>query len=341
MMLDVNIKKDFSSFSLDVAFSFEKGVLGILGASGCGKTLTLKSIAGISELDDGFIRYNNQCLYDKKNKICLKPQTRNIGYLFQNYALFPNMTVRENIIVGIKDKNDNHIINEMISIFRLKGLENKYPHQLSGGQQQRVALARIFASTPNLLLFDEPFSALDSYLKDQIKVDFSNMLKQFSIPSIIVSHDRDEIYQLCDNVLIMDKGQVIEQGITEEIFIHPKHTITAQLTGCKNISRIKKIDDYHVECLDFNYLILETGQKVTDEIQAIGIRAHQFQQCHEYKENCITLKNATISKMPFVWHVTLSNGIVYKLEKTMKQSQNDLKLSKYLYIDKNDILLLK
>ena len=164
-LLKVNIQKKLKEFDLDVNFELKEGCLGILGPSGCGKSMTLKSIAGIVNPDEGFISFNNgneTIYFDFNKKINLKPQNRNVGYLFQNYALFPNMTVEENVAAGLSKDDDKTIVSDMIKRFHLQGLEKRYPRQLSGGQQQRVALARILAYGPDVILFDEPFSAMDT-----------------------------------------------------------------------------------------------------------------------------------------------------------------------------------
>ena len=168
-LLKVDIQKKLKEFDLDVSFELKKGRLGILGPSGCGKSMTLKSIAGIVDPDEGIVslKTNEETTYfDSDKKINLKPQKRNVGYLFQNYALFPNMTVEENVAVGISKNDDEKEVSQIIKRFRLEGLEKRYPRQLSGGQQQRVALARIMAYGPDVILLDEPFSAMDTYLKE-------------------------------------------------------------------------------------------------------------------------------------------------------------------------------
>jgi molybdate transport system ATP-binding protein len=167
MSLEVKIKKRYKDFSLDVSLETKGEYLGILGASGSGKSLTLKCIAGVETPDEGKIVLKGRVLFDSENNINIKPQSRNIGYMFQNYALFPNMTAEENIGVGLKltKKEKKKRVKELLSLFRLEDMGHKYPAQLSGGQQQRVALARIIAYEPDVLLLDEPFSALDSKLK--------------------------------------------------------------------------------------------------------------------------------------------------------------------------------
>ena len=172
MSLQADIKKRFSGFTLEVSLRTESGVLGILGASGSGKSMTLKCIAGIETPDEGRIVLNDRVLFDSEKKINLTPQKRNVGYLFQNYALFPNMTVEANIAAGLKcpEREKQEIVREMIRLFRMEGLEKRYPSQLSGGQQQRTALARILAYEPDVIMLDEPFSALDFYLREQLQV---------------------------------------------------------------------------------------------------------------------------------------------------------------------------
>ena len=178
-MLKVNIQKELKEFDLDVDFELKSKRLGILGPSGCGKSMTLKSIAGIVNPDSGFISLNDTVYFDSSNKTNLKPQKRNVGYLFQNYALFPNMSVEENIAIGLgKDCDKNHL-SEIIKRFHLNGLEKRYPRQLSGGQQQRVALARIMAYGPDVILLDEPFSAMDTFLKEQLRLELVNSLEDF------------------------------------------------------------------------------------------------------------------------------------------------------------------
>ena len=209
--------------------------------------MTLKSIAGIVNPDNGFISLNDTVYFDSSNKTNLKPQKRNVGYLFQNYALFPNMTVEENVAIGLgKDYDKNHL-SEIIKRYHLNGLEKRYPRELSGGQQQRVALARIMAYGPDVILFDEPFSAMDTFLKEQLRLELVNSLKDFDGFSIMVTHNRDEAFQFCDELIILDKGKVIAKGDTHEVFENPRKVQVARLTGCKNISRIEIIDDYHVK----------------------------------------------------------------------------------------------
>ena len=181
MSLLVDIKKKLKEFTLEIDFKTDGESLGILGASGSGKSMTLKCIAGVETPDEGRIVLNGKTLFDSRKGINLKPQDRNIGYLFQSYALFPHMTVEENIGIGLNlHKTEKELrIREIIESFHLEGLESKYPNKLSGGQQQRVALARCLVYKPDALMLDEPFSALDSHLKDHLQSEVLELLKSY------------------------------------------------------------------------------------------------------------------------------------------------------------------
>ena len=196
-MLQVTIKKKLGNFLLDVDFCMDGGVFAILGASGCGKSMTLKCIAGIERPDEGRIVLNDRVLFDSKKKINLPPQKRKVGYMFQDYAL-------------------------------LTGLEKHMPDQLSGGQKQRVAMARMLAAEPELLLLDEPFAALDSYLKWKMEQQMMDLLKDIQKPALFVSHSRDEVYRLCDTVSCINQGKMEVIEPVKEFFKNPK-TKTAAL----------------------------------------------------------------------------------------------------------------
>ncbi|MBR0370361.1 MAG: ABC transporter ATP-binding protein [Methanobrevibacter sp.] len=340
-LLKVNIHKELKEFDLDVEFELKNGNLGILGPSGCGKSMTLKSIAGIEDPDEGVISLvidEETTYFDSDKKINLKPQQRNVGYLFQNYALFPNMTVEENIGIGVSKDNQEKTVPEMIKRFHLEGLEKRYPRQLSGGQQQRVALARIMAYGPDVILLDEPFSAMDTFLKEQLRIELANSLKDFDGFTILVTHDRDEAFQFCNELIILDEGKIIAKGNTYEIFENPKKVQVARLTGCKNISEIEIIDDYHLKSHDWG-LTFEVSEKITPNITHIGIRAHDFSAAEKDEVNAFDTENSTKMEMPFEWEVTLSNGLWWKYEKQIYD--HEFEIPKYLKVNPKDIILLE
>ena len=338
-LLKVNIQKKLKEFDLNVDFELKKGCLGILGPSGCGKSMTLKSVAGIVNPDNGVISLttNDETVYyDSNEKINLKPQKRNVGYLFQNYALFPNMTVEENVAIGLPKDYDEKRLTDMIKRFRLEGLEKRYPRELSGGQQQRVALARILAYSPDVILLDEPFSAMDTFLKEQLRIELSNILKDFDGFSILVTHNRDEVFQFCDELLILDKGKIIAKGTTHDVFENPKKVQVARLTGCKNISKVEIIDDYHIKSLEWG-ITFEVAEKISQDIT--HIRAHDFLPAEKDDINSFDTINATKLEIPFEWQITLANGLWWKLDK--KIHDHEFVIPDYLKVDPKNIILLE
>ena len=278
MSLVVEIRKKVKGFSLDINFRTDGLNLGILGASGSGKSMTLKCIAGVEKPDEGRIILNGKVLFDSDKRINLKPQDRNVGYLFQNYALFPHMTVEENIGAGLRISNNERglKISESIESFHLQGMEKKYPNQLSGGQQQRVALARAIVYRPDILLLDEPFSALDSYLKEQLQIVVLEMLKFYDGEVLMVTHSSDEIYRFTRRLAIMDRGRMVLSGDTKEIFRQPLLLSAARLTGCRNISRCKVLSSNTVYAINWG-MVLETEMAVPEKTSHIGLMSNAFE----------------------------------------------------------------
>ena len=277
MAIEVRIHREFDDFKLDVQFRSESRRIGILGASGCGKSLTLKSIAGIERPETGKIESAGKVFFDSAKKIWMPPQERNVGYLFQNYALFPTMTVEKNIGIALRcgKKEKEKKVRDMIDRFSLQGLEKKLPGQLSGGQQQRTALARIMIYEPDMILLDEPFSALDSYLKEQTQRECLELLQDYPGTVILVSHSRDEIYRFSEEVLVMDGGKAVIQKTVKELFEHPQKVAAAKLTGCKNIEEIVWKDGKHLYVPEWD-MVIPAGMGNVGGAQAIGIRAHEF-----------------------------------------------------------------
>ncbi|MBQ7453557.1 MAG: ATP-binding cassette domain-containing protein [Selenomonadaceae bacterium] len=307
MKLDVRIKKFLRDFVLDVEFSVRDEVFTLLGASGAGKSMTLKIIAGIEHADEGRIVLNGRTLFDSTKKINLPPQARKVGYLFQNCALFPNMTVAENILFAASGNTSEKIfkLQENLSRFKIKGLENSYPHELSGGQAQRVALARVLASHAELLLLDEPFSALDSHLKWQLELELAEVLKIYGA-AILVSHDRDEVFRLTDKVAVINAGKLEAIGSKHEIFLQPPTVAAALLTGCQNISAAKKITDDKIFAEDWRLTL--TAKKIPDDLKFIGIHARDLAQASEMGENIFSFEVVNIIEEPQSFIVTVQSA---------------------------------
>ena len=320
MSLIVDIEKQLGSFSLKMKFEIGTEVLALLGASGSGKSMTLKCIAGIEKPDRGYIELDGRVLYDSEKGVCLTPQKRHIGYLFQQYALFPNMTVRQNILCGIrrpefaeKHKSERKQsvldaetrVSEMIRTMHLEGLEDKFPSQISGGEQQRTALARILVNDPEVLLLDEPFSALDTHLRFRLEQELRELLRQFHKPVLLVSHDRDEAYRLADRIAVIRAGAMETIGAKQEVFADPRTVDAARLTGCKNISRIRQegADARHFFAEDWG-ITLRTDRDLNG-YQFVGIRMHDIQipDTEETKANSFACRIVEVIENPFSFTV--------------------------------------
>ena len=305
MSIFVDIEKRLGSFHLRVKFEAKNEVLALLGASGCGKSMTLKCIAGIEKPDRGKIIVDGVTLFDSEKKVNLTPQKRRVGLLFQNYALFPNMTVRQNILAGANREKDSARkkarANEIMEAFGLLELADHYPAQLSGGQQQRTALARILISDPDILLLDEPFSALDSHLRFRLEQEVREVIRKFGKTVLLVSHDRDEVFRLSDSIAIINKGIVDAFGSRETIFANPQTRMAAMLTGCKNISPIEVLDDAHVRALDWG-IDLKVQGDLTD-ISYVGIRMHDI--CAGPGENAFSCHVIEEIENPFSYTIML------------------------------------
>ncbi|MCC5899446.1 MAG: sulfate/molybdate ABC transporter ATP-binding protein [Phormidium sp. BM_Day4_Bin.17] len=278
MSLTVRIQKKLPNYHLDVAFCVEDEPLGLLGRSGSGKSLTLRCIAGIDTPDSGTIILNDRILYDSRRGINLPSRDRRLGFVFQNYALFPHLTVWQNVAYGLKRHGKQERwrrVAQQLDQVQLSGLGDRYPHQLSGGQQQRVALARALAPEPDLLLLDEPFSALDAHLRSQLETQLSQTLSQYPGLTVFVSHNLEEAYRLCPHLAVLSQGTLMAQGAKQSIFDNPGTLTVAQLTGCKNYSRLERLSTHKIRALDWG-CILETQTWVSPLQTHVGIRAHHI-----------------------------------------------------------------
>lgn len=284
MTLFVDIRKKLGEFQLDVKFQTGVETMALLGASGCGKSVTLRCIAGSMTPDEGKIILDGVTLFDSGQKINLPPQKRQIGYLFQQYALFPNMTVRQNIAAAVADKARRDAVTaQKLRQFRLEDAADKRPHQISGGQQQRTALARILASRPKAILLDEPLSALDSYLKEQLEAELRRTLDSFPGPILWVSHDRGEVFRNCRHVCVLDQGRSQGTYTLRGLFHDPATEAAARLSGCSNVAPAVPCDGGVL--LPQWGLKLCCGQAIPSGLRAVGIRAQHIVPAHQTDEN--------------------------------------------------------
>lgn len=306
MSLKVDIKKNMGGFQLDVAFEAGNEVLGFLGASGCGKSLTMRCIAGIERPDEGRIEVNGKVFFDrapgKRAKIDLTPQQRKTALLFQNYMLFPNLTVIQNVAAGIgKDVSTadrESIVASQMRRFGLEGLEARYPAQLSGGQQQRVALARMLAARPGILMLDEPFSALDSHLKSSLEQNLIGLFKEFEGTVLYVSHDIDEAFRFCDRIAVVDGGHIDEIGSNQAIVDNPGSLAAIKLSGCKNTTEAEFVNASTVRLPQWDIRVT-CAHEVPRDVRYFGVRAFYLQRADKPGENVFRMRADRVSDSRF------------------------------------------
>ena len=306
MPLQVQIAKQFPDFALDVSFTAADAPLGILGPSGAGKTILLRSIAGLERPDRGRIELNGRVLFDSGARIRVPARDRRVGLLFQHYALFPHCTVAENIAFGLRHLpagDRSRRLAELIERTRAQGLEGRYPRELSGGEQQRVALARALSIEPEALLLDEPLSALDTHLRSQVETQLQETFAGYGRPALLVTHNIEEAYRLGDQLLVLAHGRVSAFGAKEEIFRRPPTLEVAQLTGCKNFSRARPVADHMIEALDWGCR-LRVDQVLERPVARVGIRAHHIDFVDSssergVEENVLRCRLVRSSETPF------------------------------------------
>lgn len=354
-MLNIKLKKVWPEFSLDVAFAVDHEILAIVGPSGCGKTMTLKCIAGLCQPDEGQVVLDNKMLFDSKNAVNLTPRQREVGFVFQNYALFPHMTVFENIAFGIQQLRKEEIgekVNTLLQKMHLREYGQRYPGNLSGGQQQRVAIARALATEPKVLLLDEPFSALDSIVKESLQDELLDLQNFFAGHVILVTHNLAEAYKLSSKIAVYEAGRVLQWGDKRAVIEQPVNNRVARLTGVKNIYNavVKETDDHNtmVYISEFNGLFRINGQKPNPLLKGqrvgVGIRSENIKIAEGTGEN-------TFAATPNRIHDEISARVCYfspgamqpELEVRVPRLRNkELKIGEnyYLYLPPENLFLI-
>jgi molybdate transport system permease protein len=277
--LRVDLRKSYLGFALEVKFTARGGTLGLLGASGSGKSMTLRSIAGLESPDEGRIVLNERVLFDSQEKTCLAPAARRIGMVFQDYALFPHLTAKENIAFGLSSRpagERDRIVARWAGLLQIDQILNNYPAQLSGGQRQRVALARALVLEPEALLLDEPFSALDPHLRRRLEEQLTAVLRHFSGVTLFVTHDRDEAYRFCRDLVVLSEGRVAAAGPKRALFEQPGSLAVARITGCKNFSPVRILNAAEIHATEWN-CTLRLPAPAPHSTAFVGIRAHNVQ----------------------------------------------------------------
>lgn len=345
MSLSVSIKKHFPAFTLDVNIEAGNETLGWLGESGCGKSLTMRCIAGIETPDEGKIVVNGKTFFEreagKRPTVNLSPQERKTALLFQNYMLFPNLTVAENVAAGIdrklpKEEREAQV-NAELKRFGLDGFDKRYPSQLSGGQQQRVALARMLAAKPDILMLDEPFSALDAHLKGALEQNLAGLFETFHGTILYVSHDIDEALRFCDRIAVIEKGHVMEVSTGNNLVNNPQSAASIKLSGCKNATPARRINDHRVFLPAWG-IEVETNKPVQENLTCMGVRAFFLEQAKEpgrntYRVRVVRTSDSRFDRSALLEFLDREPGA----DKVVDQSENEMKyLEQHLFwrIDK-------
>ncbi len=336
MSLEVDIEKKFKGFHLQSQFTAGDETMGLLGASGCGKSLTMRSIAGIERPDAGKIVVNGTVFFDrapgKKARVDLTPQQRKTALLFQNYMLFPNLTVAQNVAAGIsKDVSSadrDAMVQTELKRFGLSGFEKRYPVQLSGGQQQRVALARMLAARPGILMLDEPFSALDAHLKSVLEQNLVSLFDAFRGTILYVSHDIDEALRFCDRIAVVEAGHIMEMGTGDDLVNRPQSQAGIKLSGCKNAAPAERVGARRVWLPKWGVEV-ETAADVPEGVKCLGVRAFFLERTYGPGRNCFRMRVDRVSDSRFERTVLL--GFCDRSEKAAPAVERTEDEMKYLH----------
>jgi molybdate transport system permease protein len=276
--LEMSAEKQLENFGLKVEFQAGKGTVGLLGASGAGKSMTLRMIAGIVTPDRGRIVLNDRVLFDRATGENIPAARRKVGVVFQDYALFPHLTVAENVGFGLSGlaRAERHArVLTQLQRMQIAELAERYPSEISGGQRQRTAIARCLAIEPDALLFDEPFAALDPHLRRQMEEQLREALADYRGAVVFVTHDMEEAFRFCTDLLVLDSGRVIASGPKHQLFERPQTVVAARLTGCKNIVPARRIGAHRI-AVDAWSCELQTALPVPDGLTHLGMRSHQI-----------------------------------------------------------------
>ena len=336
MSLEVDIEKKFKGFHLQSQFTAGDETMGLLGASGCGKSLTMRSIAGIERPDAGKIVVNGTVFFDrapgKKARVDLTPQQRKTALLFQNYMLFPNLTVAQNVAAGIsKDVSPadrDAMVQTELKRFGLSGFEKRYPVRLSGGQQQRVALARMLAARPGILMLDEPFSALDAHLKSVLEQNLVSLFDAFRGTILYVSHDIDEALRFCDRIAVVESGHIMEMGTGDDLVNRPQSQAGIKLSGCKNATPAERVGARRVWLPKWGVEV-ETAADVPEGVKCLGVRAFFLERADGPGRNCFRMRVDRVSDSRFERTVLL--GFCDRSEKAAPAVERTEDEMKYLH----------
>jgi molybdate transport system permease protein len=295
------VERRLENFTLNVGLDSGAGTIGLLGPSGSGKSMTLRMIAGITAPDRGRIVLNGHILFDSDARTNLSPARRRVGMVFQDYALFPHMTVSENVGFGLSrlpTSQRRTRVEQQLASMRITDLGDRYPREISGGQRQRVAIARCMAMEPDALLLDEPFAALDPHLRRQTEEQLRETLSGFNGAVVFVTHDMEEAFRFCTDLLVLNHGSIIARGPKHELFERPRTVAAARLTGCKNIVGAARTSDHQIAINSWDCQLISNGP-VPERLTHIGYRSHQVVfQDHATEPNTFACWLVSTSEAP-------------------------------------------
>jgi molybdate transport system ATP-binding protein len=342
-MIHARISKRFpagpesAEFSLSVELRAAAGVTVLFGASGSGKTLTLDCIAGFVAPDSGRILLDDEILYDAAAKVNLRPQDRNCGYVFQNYALFPHMTLRENLAFAAERKprlERHRRVSEMLEKFQLGGAAGRRPHEVSGGEKQRCSIARALIGEPKLLLLDEPARGLDAPLRASLYSTLRQVRAGFNVPILLVTHDLDECFELGDEMVVMREGRAVQTGAPKDVLAQPANAEVARLLGVpnvfaaeivaldpgKNTSRLK-LSDFELTGPYYPHRFLR--DRVWLCIRAEDLRTQAPNGSRPAGANCVPVKLLRVSERPRAVRLEFSRDITVEMSRAEYEQQKD------------------
>jgi molybdate transport system ATP-binding protein len=339
-MIQARIAKRFApgpesaGFSLNVELQAAAGVTVLFGASGSGKTLTLDCIAGFVRPDSGRILLDDEILFDAAAKVSLRPQNRNCGYVFQNYALFPHMTLRENLAFAAERRprlERHRRVNEMLEKFQLTGVSGRRPHEVSGGEKQRCSIARALVGEPKLLLLDEPARGLDAPLRAGLYATLRQVRAEFKVSILLVTHDLDECFELGDEMLVMREGRIVQSGAPKDILAHPANMEVARLLGLPNLfnAEITALDPgrntSRLKLAEFELTgVYYPGRLLGDRVWSF-VPAEDLRVAPEDGSNRVAVKLVRVSETPRSVRLEFSSDITVEMSRAEFDRQKDNK----------------
>ena len=349
MAISVEIQKEYHGKMQHISFQTTSSRIGILGDSEERVRLLLQCIVGVETPDQGKISIDGKSIYDSEKEINFKPQERKLGCLFQDYALFPFMTTAENIACGFRgDKGKKKTtVQEYLKRYHLKGAEKKYPHQLSEIEQLYTAVARMMIGEPELILLEDVFSGWTSLQKELLSQTLDPLFEEYQGTVLLTSGNFRHIYELCEDVAVFCEGKTVAAGNVRQLYKDPQSLDAARLMGCRNYSRIERLDEHHICALDWE-IVLRTAKQVEEDITYVGIYDHCFWPLDKERENCLPVQAEKFRETLTAQQYQIKNrrkrdaaAVEWKCFHFWQEEEKNVSLPEYLYFPPEALLLLK